>query len=104
MKLRILTVLIVLLALAGSGFADSGRKAIKQRKPVYPALARQMNLRGTVTLEITIAPSGKVTQTRVVGGSPVLIQAAVDAVKDWSYEPAGSVTTEVVKVNFGGGD
>lgn len=104
MKLRILTVLIVMLALAGSSLADSGRKPINQRKPVYPALARQMNLRGAVTLELTIAPSGKVTQTRVVGGSPVLIPAAVDAVKNWSYEPAGATSTEVVKINFGGGD
>lgn len=104
MKSRILTVFIVMLALVGSSLADGGRKTIKQRKPAYPALARQMNLRGAVTIELTISPSGRVTETHVVGGSPVLIPAALDAVKDWSYEPASATTTEIVKINFGGSD
>jgi len=45
-----------------------------------------------------------VTETHAVGGSPVLIPAAVDAVKEWSYEPASATTTEIVKINFGGSD
>lgn len=102
MKLRFLTIFFVLLLLllGGNALADSSRKVLKQPKPMYPPLARQMNLHGAVTIELTISPAGKVTQAKAVGGSPVLIQAAVDAVKAWTFEPAGETTTEVVKINF----
>ena len=59
-----------------------------------------MNLRGSVQLEVTVKPDGRVKDVRVVGGHPLLADAAVRSVKQWRYEPSGRETTEVVKVNF----
>ncbi len=65
-----------------------GRKVKTSVKPAYPDVARQMHITGTVRLEATVAPDGKVRDTRVVGGSPLLAQEATNAVKKWKYEEA----------------
>jgi TonB family protein len=57
-------------------------------QPVYPAAARAANIQGTVVLEVTIGRDGGVRQTRQVSGHPMLLQAALDAVRRWQYEPA----------------
>ena len=69
--------------------------------PTYPELARRTNLRGVVKLVVVVAPDGKVTSTEVVGGNPVLVQAAVDAVRKWRYEVAAQQTHRVVELRFG---
>ena len=80
--------------------AETERKVKSQVKPNYPALARQMYLSGAVKIEVVIAPDGKVKSTRVIGGHPVLIGAAVDAVKQWKFEPATRETTQIVQFKF----
>jgi TonB family protein len=77
-----------------------GRKVKTSVKPVYPDVARQMHITGTVRLEATVAPDGKVRDTRVVGGSPMLAQEATTAVKKWKYEEAPKETVEVVEVVY----
>jgi protein TonB len=62
-------------------------KLIRQPKPVYPPLARQARIQGTVHLHAIIAKDGTIQQLEVVNGPPLLIQAAVDAVKQWRYKP-----------------
>ena len=97
-----------LLALAGlaaltpvSAFAqDEARKAKSKVTPVYPELAKKMNVSGTVKVEVTIAPNGAVKSTRVIGGHPLLVDAAVDAVKRWKYEPGPDETIQVVEFKF----
>jgi protein TonB len=69
-------------------------------KPEYPAVARQMRVTGTVRLEATVAPDGKVRDTKVLGGSPLLVQEATTAVKKWRYEETSKETTETVEVIF----
>ena len=69
-------------------------------QPLYPGIAKTMNLRGSVQLEVTVKPDGSVKDVRVIGGHPLLADAAVRSVKQWRYEPSGRETTEVVKVNF----
>ena len=69
-------------------------------QPLYPGIAKTMNLRGSVQLEVTVKPDGSVKDVRVIGGHPLLAGAAVRSVKQWRYEPSGRETTEVVKVNF----
>jgi protein TonB len=73
--------------------------------PVYPALAKQQGVEGTVRLEATIDKDGHVAALSVVSGPPLLIQSAVDAVNQWVYkqtllngEPVSVVTT--VDVNY----
>jgi protein TonB len=55
--------------------------------PVYPAIAAQARIAGTVVLEATISRSGVVSDVRVLRSVPLLDAAAVDAVRQWRYEP-----------------
>lgn len=55
--------------------------------PIYPPLARQARIQGTVILRIIINKLGEVRDTQVVSGHPMLSPAAVDAVKKWRYMP-----------------
>ncbi|HTX75672.1 MAG TPA: energy transducer TonB [Terracidiphilus sp.] len=55
--------------------------------PVYPPIARQAGIQGTVVLEATISTSGAIENLRVINGSPMLQQAAIDAVSRWRYRP-----------------
>jgi protein TonB len=55
--------------------------------PVYPPAARSARVQGIVIIEATIDSGGKVSQTRVLRSVPMLDEAAVDAVKQWEYEP-----------------
>jgi TonB family protein len=77
-----------------------GRKVKNAVKPDYPQVARQLRVTGTVRLEATVAPDGKVRDTKVLGGSPLLVQEAVIAVKKWKYEEASKETVESVEVVF----
>jgi TonB family protein len=78
------------------------RKVRDKVVPEYPPLAKQMNVTGKVKIEATIAADGHVMSTRVVGGSPLLVNAALDAIKRWRFEPAPKDTTEVVEFTFSG--
>ncbi len=60
---------------------------LSQTRPVYPALARQARIQGSVVLHAIIDKDGKVAQLEVVSGHPLLVQAALDAVKQWRYKP-----------------
>jgi TonB family protein len=55
--------------------------------PVYPAVAKSARIGGTVIVEATIGPDGKVADARVVKSVPLLDQAALDAVTQWEYAP-----------------
>jgi TonB family protein len=55
--------------------------------PVYPEIAKAARVQGTVIMECTIGPDGKVVEIRVLRGIPLLDQAAIDAVKQWEYTP-----------------
>ena len=82
---------------------ESAKRKIKAKTvPEYPELAKQMNVAGKVKIEATISPDGRVTSTKVIGGSPLLVGAATDALKKWRYEPAAKESTEVVEFDFSG--
>jgi protein TonB len=78
----------------------SARKVIAHVAPTYPDLAKKMHVQGTVKIEAVVRPNGLVRSTRVLGGNPVLIEAASDAVKKWKFETGPSETTEVVQLSF----
>ena len=80
---------------------ESSRSLKSSRPPEYPAVARQMNLRGTVRLEALVRADGSVKEVHVVGGHPMLAEAAVQTVMQWRYEVAPKESMEVVKLNFG---
>ncbi|MGZ7066234.1 MAG: energy transducer TonB, partial [Candidatus Aminicenantales bacterium] len=62
-------------------------KLVTQVDPVYPEIARQAGVQGNVLLEATTDIYGRVAKIRVVNSMPLLDQAAVDAVRQWVYEP-----------------
>ncbi|HXG33087.1 MAG TPA: energy transducer TonB [Bryobacteraceae bacterium] len=62
-------------------------KLIRQVKPVYPPLARQARIQGTVRLTAIIARDGTIQELQVVSGHPLLVPAALEAVKQWVYQP-----------------
>jgi len=55
--------------------------------PEYPVLARQARVQGTVVIDAIIDTNGNVVDVKVVSGHPLLIQAALDAVKQWKFVP-----------------
>lgn len=63
-------------------------KLIKRVPPVYPEEAIKHRLGGVVRLDVVIAKDGSVQNVRVLEGHAMLIQAAIDAVKQWKYQPA----------------
>jgi TonB family protein len=98
---------IILMATMGLATAQnatdtstSGRRVILRVAPVCPELARKMHIQGTVKLEAIVKPNGSVRSTRVLGGNPVLVVAAADAVARWKFETAPNETTEVVQLVF----
>jgi len=78
---------------------------IHQPKPVYPPLARQARIQGTVMLAAVISKEGTIENLHVISGHPMLTGAALDAVKQWRYRPymLNNEPVEVetqVQVNF----
>jgi len=76
------------------------RKAKSKVAPVYPDLARRMSITGTVKLSVVVAPNGTVKSTKLVGGHPLLVNAAMDAMKKWKFEPGPDESTGIVEFKF----
>jgi periplasmic protein TonB len=78
---------------------------IRKVNPVYPPLARQARISGTVILRAVISKDGSIENLSLVSGHPMLAPAAIDAVRQWKYRPyllngePVEVDTEV-QVNF----
>lgn len=79
---------------------ETKRKVVSKVVPVYPDLARKLQIHGIVRVEVVIAPSGKVKMTYVIGGNPVLAQSAVNAIEQWKWTPAPQETQELVELSF----
>lgn len=60
---------------------------ISGNDPQYPQMAKVAHVQGDVVLQATISKGGTITNLRAVSGPPMLVQAAVDAVKEWRYKP-----------------
>src|SRR5438309_640280 len=71
---------------------EGRRRIVDRGVPVYPDLARKMQIRGTVRVEVVVAPNGKMKSSQVIGGSPLLAKAAVDAIEKWKWAPAPQET------------
>jgi|SRR5437868_4460027 len=79
---------------------EGNRKVVNRVAPLYPAMARTMNLRGSVKAEALVAPNGVVKSVEVKGGHPVLVQAAQNAIYKWKWAPAAHETREPIEVRF----
>lgn len=74
------------------------RILLKRVDPEYPKELQQRGIEGTVRLALTVSPKGSVERVRVVGGNPILAEAAEKAVRDWVYSP--SVTSSTIQVSI----
>jgi TonB family protein len=104
--LSVVLVLVSLLAVvpaSASGVSGEGadkRKVIKQVVPHYPEVARNLHLSGTVRLEAQVSANGDLKGLQIKGGSPVLVQSAEDAVREWKWEKGDRETTEQIEIDF----
>lgn len=80
--------------------AEGSRKVLFKTPPVYPTVARSMNIRGTVKLEAHVGPNGSVKSVDVKGGHPLLAQSAIAAVEHWKFEPSPRDTKEEIEITF----
>src|SRR6266404_7516693 len=80
------------------GGAVTAASLINKVTPAYPPLARQTRISGTVRLHAIISKSGTVQQLEVISGHPLLVQAALDAVRQWKYRPT-TLNGEPVEVD-----
>jgi protein TonB len=87
----------------------AGGLLIQKTAPVYPQMAREARVTGTVVIQATITKSGAVDNLRVISGPAMLRQSALDAVKTWRYkpylldgEPVDVETTVSVTFSMGG--
>ena len=62
-------------------------KVIRKVNPTYPPIARQARIQGVVRLEAIIAKDGSIQNLRVIQGHPLLVQSALQAVRQWRYAP-----------------
>jgi TonB family protein len=79
---------------------DLTRKAKTRVEPAYPPLAKRMNITGTVKVLVVVSRNGSLKETKVVGGNPILVNAAMDALKKWKFEPADTESTGTVEFKF----
>lgn len=93
-----ISAVILLFAMAVSASGQEARKVIYKPTPRYPEIAKRLNLVGTVKVEIVIGPDGRIKNTNVLGGHPLLVSATLDTLKEWKYEP--SKTETVATLNF----
>jgi TonB family protein len=102
--LALVVLALGLVSLAASAQNAPGARRVRvQVQPGYPDIARQLHLAGTVRVVVVIAPSGVVRSAKVVGGHPVLVQSALDALKKWRFDSAGAETVQTVVFNFSPG-
>jgi TonB family protein len=85
---------------AGEEAPEITRKVKSKIAPMYPEIARRMNITGTVKLVVVVSATGTVKSTKVLGGHPLLVNAAEDAIKKWKFEPASDESSGVVEFTF----
>jgi TonB family protein len=79
---------------------DNDRKVLSRVDPDYPDALKKLYIGGVVRVEVVVAPNGSVKSTKLLGGSPILGQSTMKAIKQWKFAPAASDETLTVKVEF----
>jgi TonB family protein len=92
--------LVLALSFAAASSAQDARRVLRQPPPPYPEVAKKMHLSGTVKVQVVIGQDGMIKETKVVGGHPVLVEAALETLKMWKFAPASVETTTVLEFSF----
>ncbi|HTS38777.1 MAG TPA: TonB family protein [Candidatus Solibacter sp.] len=90
---------IKILAVKGEG-GKPQRTLVTRVEPQYPETLRQLGIGGTVRLQVVITPQGRVESATLLGGNPILGEAAIKAVSQWVYAPAATSQTIEVSIPF----
>jgi TonB family protein len=102
---------VVLMGLLAMGLAVAPPSAVAQESvtartvtkrvaAVYPLMARERKLKGTVKLSLVVTPDGKVKSIGVIGGHPIFIVAASNAAKEWQFASAAKESNETLVFDF----
>ena len=92
------------LTVSSFGQSEEAKRKVKIKvTPVYPDLAKRMNVTGKAKIEVVITPDGRVKAARAVGGHPLLVQACQDAVERWKFFPAPEESTQILECDFSSG-
>jgi|HubBroStandDraft_4_1064222.scaffolds.fasta_scaffold247297_1 TonB family protein len=91
---------LLLSAAQTSDQSSSDRKMITRIEPEYPDALKRLYIGGVVRVEVVVAPNGTVKSTKLLGGSPILGQSTMKAIKQWRYAPAASEETLTVRLEF----
>jgi len=76
------------------------RKVLTRVDPEYPDALKKLYIGGVVRVEVQVAANGAVKGTKLLGGSPILGQSTMKAVRQWRYAPAAGDETLTVRVDF----
>jgi TonB family protein len=95
-----LAALALIQPVQGMGQDQLTRKVKSRVAPVYPDIARRMSITGTVRVIVVVSSNGTIKSTKLVGGHPILVNAAMDALKKWKFEPASDESTGLVEFKF----
>ena|SRR5215471_1056418 len=79
---------------------EAGRKIKTRVAPEYPELAKRLRVYGVARVQFTVTPEGAVKEVHDLGGNPVLVEALIQAVKQWKYEASAKETVVEVKATF----
>ena len=76
------------------------RILLKRVEPAYPKELQHRGIEGTVRLSLTVSARGSVQSVQVIGGNPILAEAAEKAVREWVYSPSAETSTIEVSIAF----
>ena len=100
MKSKVLAVAWVMAVLATSAAAAGGRKVLVIAPSAYPVMARELRVEGTVKMQAVVTKTGKIKEIKVLGGPPLLTEAALESARKWQFQPAATETVEVIAINY----
>jgi TonB family protein len=84
----------------GNLSAQDDRKLINHPAPPYPDTAKKMAITGVVKVQVVIAADGRIKDSKVIGGHPMLVASVQETLKDWKYAPASGETTTILEFRF----
>jgi len=76
------------------------RKVLSRVDPDYPVALQKLYIGGVVRVEVVVSANGSVRSLKLLGGSPILGQSSMKAIKQWKYVPAPTDETLTVKIEF----
>jgi len=96
------------LLLCGHGSDSAGRKSPRTRqsqdafksRTTLSGSGKALRLSGVVKVQVTIAPDGKIRETKIMGGHPIFVNSVEQTLKDWKYAPAATETTTQMEFTF----